>query len=231
MTEKHDRRNTLTVGIVAGLLGGLILAMILQVFDVGKLKDVPAWLQGISAIFATLVSIYAVYLVSQTLQATRQTLDQANETLKVTQQMAEDQKEIGDAQTRPWVAVIKAEYDYAEDPGEIRFDCKNFGNSPAIDLLVKYSFEYYTSHFVGGVNYDGEIVRTDVLDTVAKSLVIPGEDFHFTTEGLEMDMATQFNVRLVVKMRYRMQGRKKVFKHKTVIAGVENFNGTGPYII
>lgn len=125
--EKQDRRNTFVVGIVGGVLIGLISALLLGLIRYSSKADegITSWIQSLSGIIATLVSVYAVYLVSQTLKATQ-------ETLQTTQRMADDQKRIGETQMRPWLLVSESSINLVSGlEKEITITIKNFGPTPA----------------------------------------------------------------------------------------------------
>lgn len=134
-------KNTFVVGLFAGCMVGFILAMLAGSFDVGTIQSVPAWLQGVFSGLATLVSVYAVFLVSETLQATRKTLD-------ATQAMAEDQRKIGNAQTRPQILVNSycTEANYYFDTIIVAFN--NFGNTPATNVIVNAQLVFWKSQDV-----------------------------------------------------------------------------------
>ena len=134
-------KNTLVVGIFAGCMLGFILAMLAGAFGVGTIQSVPAWLQGVFSGFAAFVSVYAVFLVSETLQATRKTLD-------TTQAMAEDQRKIGNAQTRPWILVSDYRATPYYDFDTIMVTFKNYGNTPATSVLINAQLVFWKSQDV-----------------------------------------------------------------------------------
>lgn len=136
MMNKQDRMNTIVVAAVAGVLAGFILCLLAGFFNVGQISAVPGWLQGVSGMVAVLVSVYAVYLVSQTLKATR-------DTLEATKAMANDQRMIGIAQTRAWLLVesydsnFELDYDFRGDANfAVNVRIKNYGNTPAINVRI-----------------------------------------------------------------------------------------------
>lgn len=129
--QKQDRRNTLAVGLFAGAMAGFILSMLLGAFNVGKMGNVPGWLQGVFSGMSTLVSVYAVYLVSQTLKATRDALD-------ATIEMAADQKRFGDSETRAWLFAEQGDVRYkSHQQGFMQIPIKNFGRTPAMNIKFK----------------------------------------------------------------------------------------------
>lgn len=128
---ERDRieRNRLVLAVFIALCAGLLLAMVF-----GALPDVALktdeWVAVSIAAIAAGISGYAVYLVNQTLEATRKTLE-------VTQAMAKDQKRIGDAQTRAWLLIEKCHVKgLGESPHFIAI-LKNFGKSPASMVNIK----------------------------------------------------------------------------------------------
>ncbi|WDA11588.1 hypothetical protein [Paracoccus marcusii] len=138
--------NTLVVGLFAGCMIGFILSMLAGAFGVGTIQAVPPWLQGVFSGFATFVSIYAVYLVSETLRAT-------GDTLSATQDMAKQQAETNIAQTRAWLHVHDFGYEANEETfheGEyevydrIWVSLRNFGNTPALNVSVNKAIKFYS---------------------------------------------------------------------------------------
>lgn len=126
--------NTLVVGVVAGFLLGFIIAMILGALGVLSLGDFPAWLQGVSGVVAAIISAYAVYLVSQTLMATR-------ETLFATKVMLSHQREIGEAQLAPYLIISRKKVVNYQDETVISFRIKNYGTTPALGVFCQPTFE------------------------------------------------------------------------------------------
>jgi len=79
-----------------------------------------------------LLSLAAVYLLWETLKASRKTL-------KATQEMAGDTREIGEAQVRAYVNVEKAEVRGFSQNGKIGFyfEFKNTGSTPAKEFKIR----------------------------------------------------------------------------------------------
>lgn len=123
--ERQNTINTLTVGFSGGVIAGFILSLALGAFNVDEMADVPDWLQGVASITATLVSVYAVYLVAQTLHATREALNETREMRK-----------IADEQVRAWVLIHKHEIFPGPQAGRIEFVLKNYGKSPALSISI-----------------------------------------------------------------------------------------------
>ncbi|MBC9245805.1 hypothetical protein H4P12_03545 [Paracoccus sp. 11-3] len=190
--ERQDKQNTLTVGAVAGVLGGFILSMAVGAFQIGEIKEVPAWLQGISGMVATLISVYAVYLVAQTLKATRETLD-------ATRKMAEDQNIIGNAQTRPWVIIDRFTEEITRDEFiavHLKFTC--YGPTPAkyLDIQSELTGRRPKS------SDDSEIVYQHSYDSAFKIYLAPNGSISVTISIPISDLDENLNNTLAIMWGY-----------------------------
>ncbi|UWR87115.1 hypothetical protein [Phaeobacter inhibens] len=101
--EQYRERNRLVCFGFCSFLLGLATAIYLGAVAQARFQEIPVWLSAIASIGATVVSVVAVYWVSQTLKATR-------EALVLTQEMAIDQKRIGEAQIRPFILFEREFY-------------------------------------------------------------------------------------------------------------------------
>lgn len=190
--------NTLVVGLFAGCMIGFLLAMFAGAFDVGMMKEVPPWLQGVFSGLATLVSVYAVYLVSQTLQATR-------DTLTATSQMAEEQKKLGDAQTRAWVLVDS--YEATEDGNDliIAINFKNYGITPATNVIlhpkiINHTWEEVDAETGAGFEYISgeEQLRYTSVTTLPPNAIVTIRDRIYLEKEIHADWRL-----LEIKLAYR----------------------------
>lgn len=121
-------RQGIAVGVFGGAIVGFIVALFSGVLGLSQLDKAPDWLQSWSGTLGVLVSVYAVYLVGQTLKATQ-------DTLKATREMA-------DKQTRAWVMLD--EFTFEDDLRHSAWiSFKNFGNSPALNVYVHPTMKYY----------------------------------------------------------------------------------------
>lgn len=151
MTVKHTAENRddknkpkmVSFGVALGIaVASLLLGFVLAGYAAWALtwvsgwrnvtfqavKEIPPWVSALTAVVAAAISAYAVYLVSKTLQATR-------ETLNATQEMAADTKRIGHAQLRPWVLMKRPEITTTEAGAiTVNVEFTNYGVSPAKDL-------------------------------------------------------------------------------------------------
>lgn len=135
--RRREEKNTLILFIFVSFVSGFILAIYLGAFIAtfarADFKEVPPWLSSGAAIIATLISGYAVYLVSGTLKATTATLE-------VTQEMARAQRKAFVLEFRPQILVDDAKIVSASHiDGEtyeivIVFDFRNYGKLAALRL-------------------------------------------------------------------------------------------------
>lgn len=185
--EKQDRRNTFVVGVVGGVLIGLICAMLLGLIKYSNKADegITSWIQSLSGITATLVSVYAVYLVSQTLKATQ-------ETLQTTQRMADDQKRIGETQIRPWLLVSESSINLVSSiEEEIAIKIKNFGPTPA-------RFITFSTHLWE----DGEDNCSYIFPPQNQHYIAPGQDTLITYNINEYLLNRYQSPRLGLRVTY-----------------------------
>ena len=75
------------------------------------------------------------YLIWQTLLATQKTAEAAKETITVT-------REMGQAQTRAYLSCIGARYWLADRRLFVECTVKNYGQSPAMNVVSKLNFDY-----------------------------------------------------------------------------------------
>lgn len=128
-SKERLHRNQITTASIVAVLTSFVVAAYLGAFAKSELNEIPAWVSALTTVVATLISAYAVYLVGQTLKATR-------ETLEATRQMAYDQKNLGDNQIRPWVLLNSFPGIVAGNNFGVKLTFKNFGSTPAKDLKL-----------------------------------------------------------------------------------------------
>lgn len=93
------------------------------------------WLMAITGIFAIALSGWAVWLLKQTLVATRLTLTEAENATDLAQRTLEETARIGQSQTRAYIGIEKEEVTQ-KPPIEIAFVFKNYGQSLAFDVTI-----------------------------------------------------------------------------------------------
>ena len=121
------------------------------------------WLMAVFAVGATLVSLYAVFLLKDTLDANRDAVAEATKANKIARENA-----VNDL--RPWIAVMDATLssDVRVEPNNFRLHCgikfrlKNVGKSPATMVYPHYKF-YDLGYATKDAN---EGVRTIMKETV-----------------------------------------------------------------
>ncbi|RFC68092.1 hypothetical protein DY251_07365 [Mesorhizobium denitrificans] len=109
--------------VVAGIFALLILSGLLYF----KLEDgYPQWLMAIAALVSVGVSLWAIYLLSETLKATRDAVDSANQTVELT-------RDIGQAQVRAYLGIVAVAAFECHLHGDLSFQLRidNTGLSPA----------------------------------------------------------------------------------------------------
>ena len=143
--KDYTSQNRLVVFTAIAGMSGFIFAMYLGAFSKSAFLQIPPWLSAMASILATAISAIAVFLVAKTLRATRETLEASRE-------MANDQRRIGDAQTRPYLLIKSnsTSTDSTEDLVKVLIEFNNFGNTPATAMTVSIFLEGVTyEEFVG----------------------------------------------------------------------------------
>lgn len=162
-----QERNRLVLFTVTAFLVGLLAALHLGAVARADFKDVPGWLTAIASVLATGTSVIAVYLVFQTLRATRETLD-------ITQEMTRDQRRTGEAQIRPFILFKRERYQVNDGKIHGFIVLRNYGNTPAIRVRVDadvYLTFYKTPN--GEPGSDAMTGQTDSLKRLAYEAVVP----------------------------------------------------------
>lgn len=129
----------ITIGI---LIGGMSVAILSGAMLYPHTGAAPAWVQAIISLASAAISAVAVMLVRSTLHETR-------ETLRVTSEMARDQKEYQDKQVRPWVIPVepKALFDRFMGHEYLMFhvEMRNMGQTPTGFFYVNIYAHFYTN--------------------------------------------------------------------------------------
>ncbi|TNH40941.1 hypothetical protein [Paracoccus haeundaensis] len=162
-------RQGIAVGVFGGAIVGFIVALFSGVLGLSQIEKAPDWLQGWSGTLGVLVSVYAVYLVGQTLTATQ-------DALKVTRKMADDQTKIGHEQTQALVLYEDHSVTGTFGTNRVVIKLKNYGITPAINVKV---FPYLVTH--EWVEVDRETgagfvkeTRKEPLGAIMNSTLPPG---------------------------------------------------------
>lgn len=127
----HSTRNTLTLGVFVGICAGFVISILLGMTEIHRSPGAPEWIQAISSVAAVLISGLAVFLVSQTLAATRDMLIE-------TRRAVEHEERIGEAQTRPYLLYSHQEISHDElfESANFAISIKNFGSTPASSVKI-----------------------------------------------------------------------------------------------
>ncbi len=201
------------VCIVASALGSVV-----TLAATGSLGSAGAgWIQAISSIAAVIVSLIAVILVKQTLDAT-------TKAVKVTEKIGDQQlieakatlastRQIGDAQIRPWLAIegckVENYLTYIEYDGKneqfytVTLTLHNFGNTPARFVTLR-------SHFtVVATNLDGELISINWESVKHKGNIInipaisQGQPHTVSEIDLPLIEGTYYTVLWFLALEYR----------------------------
>lgn len=179
-----DVRQGIAIGVFAGAIIGFLTALFSGAMGLTAITDAADWLQGISSVLALLVSVYVVTQVAKTLSAT--------------QEMAEDQRRIGNAQIRPWILAGKPSIirDPINHSSVANIPLVNFGPTPARFVLInsKLLFDHnrVSKRYDASIEYDKEY----------RHYIPPTEDFTFdrdVSEAIESIMGVGL---LLVKVEY-----------------------------
>ena len=108
--------------------------------DLDAQREMANWAEGM--LWATVfigsvtaaVTAFGVWFVYKTLGATK-------ETLRTTQDMALDQRRIGEAQTRAYISVNPIFEDFDAETPSLKFKWENVGQTPAKDFQLVYELQ------------------------------------------------------------------------------------------
>lgn len=134
----REHTNITVVSSFGAAVFGFLLALYSGGYASAELKEIPPWLAIMVSVASTAISAYAVYLVSKTLKATQ-------DTLIVTQEMAEAQKEAFRTEYRPLVLVedinivgTRTTGRYIRHEGDvalkIKVNYRNYGKTTALKI-------------------------------------------------------------------------------------------------
>lgn len=134
----REHTNITIVSSFGAAVFGFLLAIYSGGYAEAEFKEIPPWLALIVSVASTAISAYAVYLVSKTLKATQ-------DTLSVTQQMAEAQKEAFRTEYRPLVLIEAIEINefitasprlkyHGDAELKIKITYRNYGKTTALKI-------------------------------------------------------------------------------------------------
>lgn len=214
-SKTFETQNTIVAGVTVGAMLGFALAIWFGAITTGEGSKFTDWIQSTAAVSASIISAVAVVLVAKTLKATRDTLD-------ATRIMAEDQKRIGDAQTRAWVMVSDISVDngvYSASQSDIFHNVtvtlKNYGNTPAEWIRFDYEFKH--------VPYPLPDLKFKPFgsDSLAYGLA-PGQTVLSGMGGLLIHTAKNFVTVVYVDWEYCLLDGRTIADRNTYIACVRN---------
>lgn len=175
--RRRQEQNWLTLFAFVAFGSGFLLAMYLGAFIAAyasaDFAEIPPWLSAGAAVVATVISGYAVYLVSGTLKATTATLE-------VTQEMAKAQREAFILEFRPQLLVDEAKIVSASQEDDevyeiaIQLVFRNYGKLAA--LRLQGSLMAGDLNLREDVNIDTYFGFMDYLP-FKRSVVRPGGEF------------------------------------------------------
>lgn len=150
---------------------------------------VAQWVMAACSIVALFVSFWGVILLYRTIKASREAVDAANTATAIT-------KAIGEAQTRAYLAVTSARYQFKRDSVSAILDIENIGNSPARDVEI---FGYViinetlgtSLHFRVTDSLNSDTTKTTCQPIMTKSKITEEiaflRDYDFGTEDSSID--------------------------------------------
>ena len=128
---------------------------------------VPQWSIAFLSLAATGCSIWAVFIVRDTLQANREAVQAAQDAVIET-------RRIGEAQTRAYLACSEAEHFTSEQTCFIRIKISNSGQSPAISAKI--------ASYVATPNFEQQFRDGDFHFSIPKT----AEIFNVVSSGVEI---------------------------------------------
>ncbi|UTS79642.1 hypothetical protein [Phaeobacter piscinae] len=154
--------NRLAIAVFLAALSGFTFAQHLGAFSRTDLQEIPPWLTVLSSIAATFISGIAVYLVAQTLNATR-------ETLAATKAMVDDTRRIGETEIRAHLNTARATARVKSGKILTEVEVKNIGRTPATSVSVKVNL--ILKNFRNNIDYPiGKQMLKIFYDIEASSL-------------------------------------------------------------
>lgn len=200
---RQERLIILAGGIITGLLIGFTFFLIMKHLTATEFDEVPSWMQGVSGALGTLVSMYAVYLVNQTLKETRNTL--------------ETTKRIGEAQTRPWLLIASGEVTRQTFLFEFKFSVVNYSEFPASNITVEQ-----TQIITDTVEDDdqGNPIYHEIPKSVGvrtTNYLIPAGKIECVTSPMERGDVEVRQVDLKITVRYSALTSETEYKHEFVV--------------
>lgn len=208
-------QNGVVVGLFAGTMIGMILAMLLGVMNNADgpnwpegapppwIQNATGWMQGSAAVASALIAAVTVLVVALTLRATRGMLTSAEDTLRVTQGIYRDQANTNAAELRPWVFVEEisvTDTGFDREIGSrvvsVAIRLKNFGKTPAMHCAIvcrhveqRRPFKLYP--------------RTDLSDANEIDTIGPGSVVTKILTGIRL--STDHPVCNVIQIKWRYQ--------------------------
>ncbi len=152
------------------------------------------WMARWAGVQAALTAL-ALFLIWRTLTATNRTLNEAKAATKATQDAVQATREIGEAQTRAYIAVTESiiEREVGSQNLEAIITVSNTGNSPAKDLRISYraairNEEYRIQTDFAPKSHFGDGFGTDVAARETRPFNHMFTDFPLTEdEGAQLD--------------------------------------------
>lgn len=208
------------VGALAGIAGAVAVLGAVGIIRINEWKEVPEWMQGVSSVVATAVSILAVWLVARTLKETQHAL-------AVTQRMADDQAKIGDAQTRAWVYVDRWEFLKHKSGLRLYVYFKNYGNTPARNLEIE---AYYQNTIL--ILERDDVYRPkhdpDILIANARVAALPsGKEYRFYTTSLPINEDRDSFSTLSLRFSYKTINSEELYSEAYGV-NIKGMGGKSP---
>lgn len=135
------------------------------------------WLMAAFGVLATGISIWAVFLLKQTLRATRDAVAEARSATTAAERSVDVAQEIGKAQTRAYLAAHKAILHDLNAGRDFAFEIiiKNFGQTPAYKVNIFSGLKVLKADLDKVPSIKMQITRTNDI--------YPGQEVFFTITG------------------------------------------------
>lgn len=178
------------------------------------------WLMAVVAIIGTALSGWAVWLLKETLKATRDAVNEAAEGTRAAMKAAEISEKHFIADQRPWLSIqgVPKVSSYEEENTSktisIAINVKNVGKSPAIGLTSRVNFKATKLNIENRMPIEGfcdECVSSNEWNW-GNNVVLPGSSD--TTHAISNDIPEIGDakyIHAVVCVKYRTPGVETVF--------------------
>ena len=141
------------------------------------LSDTAAqWVMAISGVAAISISVWAVLLLKSTLNATRDTLHEAEKTTKAAEETIAVTQRVANAQLRAYVGITEGSMDLGGRNPIARFTVKNTGQTPAYGVTNWINGHAGETNEFGPPEGDDYVPRLDLMPGGDTKISFPFDD-------------------------------------------------------